>query len=243
MYYYIFQSPKKYSENKTHERIKNILTVLGISGETTLVSPARSASELALMGVEKGYSTIVAIGSDEVINEVASSICGSGAVLGIIPIEASEDINQLVGTNNIKDACEALQKRRLKTINMGYIEPDINFLTKITLVSSKNKPLSIQAEINDYYFETSADKVIIDHNLGVHMYTYNEKKFLDNLLSFFGNKNEIKDYSYFNAERLSLRTHEIIPIKIGDLKVAKTPIVAYRRPKALKIIKFYSKIK
>lgn len=241
MYYYIFQSPKKYSEGKTHERIKNILTVLGISGETTLVSPARSASELALMGVEKGYSTIVTIGSDEIINEVASSICGSGAVLGIIPIDASADINNLVGTNDIKKACESLKRRRLKTINMGFIEPDINFLTKVTIEA--NKTLSVQSEINDYYFETSADKIVIDHNLGVKMYTFKEKGFLDNLFSFMGNNDNTRYFSFFNAERLRLRTHEIIPVKIGDLAVAKTPIVAYRRPKALKIIKFCSKIK
>lgn len=241
MYYYIFQSPKNYSENKTHERIKNILTVLGISGEIATVSPARSASELALMGVEKGYSTIVSVGSDEIINEAASSICESGAVLGIIPIEASDDINELVGTKDIKSACESLKSRRLKTINMGYIEPNINFLTKIFIKS--NKRLSVQAEINDYYLEAKADEIVIDHDLGVRLVSYNEKGFLDNFLGMFGNKNDISDESYFNAERLRLRTHEILPVKIGDSQVAKTPIVAYRRPQALKIIKFYSKIK
>lgn len=241
MYYYIFQTPKKYSENKLHERIKNILTVLGISGETTLVSPARNATELALMGVEKGYSTIVAIGADEIINEVASSIFGSGAVLGIIPIEASNDIHNLIGTNDVKKSCEALKKRKIKIINMGYIEPDINFLTKVIIKS--NKILSIQAEINNFYFETSADKIVIDHNLGVDLYTYKDKGFLDNFLSFFSEKESIKHHSHFNTHRLRLRTHEIIPVKIGNLIVSKTPIVAYRRPKALKIIKYYSKIK
>lgn len=241
MYYYIFQSPKKYSENKIHERIKNILTVLGISGEITIVSPARSATELALMGVEKGYSTIVTVGSDEIVNEVASSICGSGAVLGVVPVEATEDIHDLIGTKDIKEACESLKKRKLKTINMGFIEPDTNFLTRVYIES--NKRLSIQAEINDFYFESNADKIIINHDLHVKLINFKEKGFLDNLFDMFGNKSNIENYSSFNAERLRLRTHEIIPVKIGNSTITKTPIVVYRNPEALKIIKFYSKIK
>ncbi len=193
------------------------------------------------MGVEKGYSTIVAVGSDEVINEVASSICDSGAVLGVIPIDASSDIVNLVGAKDIKNCCESLKKRRLKTINMGYIEPNINFLTKVEISSKKR--LSVQAEINEYYFETSADKVIIDHNLGVDLFNYKEKGFIENFLGFFGSNDNIQYHSHFNAERLRLRTHEIIPVKIGSASVAKTPIVAYKRPRALKIIKFYSNIK
>jgi len=242
MYYYIFESPKNYAENKIHERIKNILTVLGISGETAIVTPARNASELSIMGLEKGYSTIVAVGKDELINEVASNIYGSGAVLGIIPINASNEINNLVGSDDLKKNCEALQKRFLDSVNIGYLEPGINFLTKLTI--SSTKPLSVQAEINDFYFESKANEIVIDSNLNIFLRSENIKKGF--FASFFSPTSDNKDSivnSFFHANRLRLRTHEILPVKIGELAVAKTPIVAYRRPEPLKIIKYYSKIK
>lgn len=242
MYYYIFQSPKNYSESKLHEKIKQHLTMLGLSGETTIVSPARNASELALMGIEKGYSTIVAIGSDEIINEVASNIVGSGAVLGIIPIGASTEIIDLMGTSDIKDATISLQKRSLAEVNMGYLEPGVNFLTSLTI--SHGKKMSIQAEINDFYIESSTDAIKIDNNLNVNIIS-NKKDggFWKSIGSFFGKKEnpEVLN-SIFNAHTLKLRTHKILPVKIGSLVVAKTPITAYRKPEALKIIRFRSKI-
>ncbi len=239
MYYYIFGSPKNYSENKLQEKIKLQLTTLGISGETTLVSPARSASELALMGVEKGYSTIVAVGGDELVNEVASNIQGRDVVLGVIPINTSDDIYNLVGTADYKQACEGLKKRRLKTINMACLEPNVNFLTKIVI--QNNKKLSIKAEIDDFYFTAQAEKIIIDHNLNVELINSNESKSFFSVFSKLWSNNEnINNNSYFNATRLKLRTHEILPVKIGDLTVSKTPITAYKKPDALKIIKNYS---
>lgn len=241
MYYYIFQSPRNYSENKIHEQIKNMLTILGISGENTTVSPARTATELALMGIGKGYSTIVAIGGDELINEVASNIQGSGAALGIIPINASLDIIKLINTSNFKEACEALQKRYLENINMGYLDPGINFLTNISI--NIGKTLNIQAEINNFYFETKASKIIIDNNLCVQI--FNEQVKQGFFASLFGNnKNNLQnnENSIFYGNKIRLRTHEIVPVKIAELTVAKTPIILYKKNNALKIIKFYSKI-
>lgn len=242
MYYYIFDSPKNYSESKLHERIKQHLTLLGISGETTLVSPARSASELAVMGVEKGYSTIVAVGGDELINEIGSNIQGRDVVLGIIPINTSDDILNLIGTNDFKEACKGLQKRHLKQINMGCLEPNVNFLTKVTIET--NKPLSVQAEIDDFYFVTQTQKIVIDHNLGVHLINAPKQSgFFDSILNLWSKAELPNHNSYFNATRLRLRTHEIVPVKIGNLTVSKTPIVAFKKPEALKIIQNYSIMK
>jgi hypothetical protein len=241
MYYYIFQSPKNNTEKKLHERIKNILTVLGISGENALVSPARTAEELAIMGVEKGYSTIVAVGSDDIVNIVASSIYQSDAILGVIPINASHDIHQLITTDDIKKSCEALQKRTLKSVNIGHVEPNINFLTK--LVISSKKTLSIAAEIDDFYFETYADKIEIDNDLNVKLFNYAKKGFFNNLFGILSKKGNLEHFSFFNANILRLRTHEIIPVKIGEHTITKTPIVAYKKQKDLKIIKYSSRIK
>lgn len=242
MYYYIFDSPKNYSENKTHERIKNNLTLLGISGETTIVSPARSATELTMMGIEKGYSTIIAIGSDEIINEVASNLAGTDTVFGIIPINASKEVGNIFGSFDINSACDALQKRRLEIINMGYLEPNVNFLTSI-YIDSPNKPLSIQAEFDNYYLESSANKIRINNNLEVDLIQYEKPQGFFNQFFGINNREKKNNQSHFNVERIRLRTHEILPVKIGNMQIAKTPIVVYKRPQALKIIKHYAKLK
>lgn len=242
MYYYIFQSPKNSSEQKIHEKIRQLTTLLGISGESSIVSPARTATELTVIGLEKGYSTIVAVGSEELVNEVASTVSQTEAVLGIIPINSNEKLNEIIGTDDFKFACEALQKRNIASVNMGYLDPGINFLTNLNINS--DKALSVQAEIDGFYISTKANAINIDNNLTVKLFIKKEEKgLLGNLFNFFKNTEKEKYDSIFFANKLKMRTNEIISVKIGNLIVAKTPIIAYRKPEALKIIKFHSKIK
>lgn len=241
MYYYIFDSPKTRQQKNQQERIKNILGFLGITGEIARVSPARTVEELANMGLEKGYSTIVAVGGDELVNQVGSMLAGSEAVMGIIPIDASIDIVNLVGTNDLKIACEILQKRPLRYIDMARIEPNTHFLTQAVIESKKL--LQVQAEINNFYLEAKVSKIIIDYKLGV--YLFDESKNKNWVANFFGlsvgDKNN-KNQSYFSAKKLRLRTNEITPVKIGTVTIAKTPIAATQEPKALKIVSACAKI-
>lgn len=235
MYYYIFDSPKNRNQRNQQERIKNILGFLGITGEIAKISPARTVEELTTMGLEKGYSTIVAVGADELVNQVGSLVARTEAVLGIIPIEASSDIINLIGTSDIKTACEILQKRPLRYIDMARIEPAMRFLTKASINSSKL--LQIQAEINDFYLETQATKILIDYNLGIHFIDESRKEgWWQSFFGFDSKKNSNNKYSFFAAKKLRLRTHEIVPIKIGNIIIAKTPIAAEREKRALKII-------
>lgn len=242
MYYYIFESAKNSSEQKNQEKIKQILIMLGISGETVLVSPARTATELTIMGLEKGYSTIVAVGSEELVNEIGSTIAQSDAVLGIIPTNYSEELKSIIGTDDIKLACEALQKRHLVTINMGYLDPGINFLTSLSIQSPK--PLTMQAEIDDFYISTKINRININNNLITKIFSNKKQEgFLNNIFNIFNEPKKNNCDSIFYANKIRLRTSEITPVKIGNLVVAKTPIIVYRKPEALKIIKFRSKIK
>lgn len=235
MYYYIIDIPKNKSDRNQQERIKNILSLLGISGEIAKVSPARTVAELAAMGVEKGYSTIVAIGGDELVNQVASIIANTDSVLGIIPVNASTSVTNLIGTNDVKKACEILQKRNLHPIDMACIEPSKRFLTQAMIESPRI--LQVQAEIDKYYLETQANKIIIDYNLGVHFINETQSgSWLKNLFGFSSSSKDSQSHSFFPAHKLRLRTHEIVPLKIGQITIAKTPIVAHQEPGVLKII-------
>ncbi len=64
MYYYVVDPPNNAQTPKIAQRLQELITPLGISGEIGIASPARSAEELTYMGVDKGYTTIIAVGGD-----------------------------------------------------------------------------------------------------------------------------------------------------------------------------------
>jgi len=74
MYYYIFESPKNSRERQLFEKIRDVARTFGIAGEITQSSPARTPDELTKMGLEKNYSTIIAIGTNSHINKIITRI-------------------------------------------------------------------------------------------------------------------------------------------------------------------------
>ena len=114
MYYYIFDI-KKCKKRSQVEAIKSQLIELGISGEYTYISSAQSAEELALLGLRRGYSTIIVAGSDDSINAVANVMIGQKEAMGVIPLQASKAICHLVGTSSVTEAIESLQNRHRQT--------------------------------------------------------------------------------------------------------------------------------
>ena len=85
MYYYIFDV-RKCKNRRQIETIKDHLSDLGISGEFAVPDRIRPARDLAEQGVFKGYSTIVAIGADDLIDEVASVMLSKQQVFGVVPL-------------------------------------------------------------------------------------------------------------------------------------------------------------
>lgn len=235
-------SPKNPSDKKTQEKIKDYLGLLGIAGETVLVSPARSAEELTSMGLEKKYSTIVAIGGDRLVNKIATLIQGTDTVLGVIPIEASEIIQNLIGTNDIKQACENLRFRKLKEVNLAHIEPNKYYLTDALIIN--DKPFNAQVTIDDFYFEAQATEINVDANLNLTIKDQPAQNgFMQKLFGFLGGKeNQVNNISSFHGKKIKINTSELLPVIIDAEIVAKTPIAVKIKQKALKIITGRDKI-
>lgn len=88
-----------------------------------LTSNPKEATDLTKKAIEKGYSTIVAVGGDGTINEVAIGILESGeGTLGIIP---SGTGNDLARTLNIPfdpiEAMDTIIKGNKKQIDIGFV--------------------------------------------------------------------------------------------------------------------------
>lgn len=241
MYYYIMEQPKSRSISKTQEYIRDLLGILGIAGETVTVSPARTVEELVEMGFSKKYSTIVAVGADRHINKIASLIQNRSCALGIIPVKATEIIYHLIGTEEIKLACQILKYRKLKEINLGLIEPNKYFLTQAEISLKKSTEVLITV-INDnfdsYEVQATMTEMILSRNL--YLYFNDESQgpgFISQAWNWLvGKKIKTNFPSLLRGKKMKIETPEPIPVLIDQEIVAKTPIVATLRPKALKII-------
>lgn len=142
MYYYIFEPTKNPKEIKIQEEIKIKLQTLGIVGECVTLSLAEEPRDLARVGLRKNYSTIVAVGSDRLINEIASGLLETGAVLGIIPTEEFSLFHPVLGTDNYLDACDILPQRKVITIDCGLINSSKIFVSEVKVKPKKELALS-----------------------------------------------------------------------------------------------------
>ena len=168
MYYYIFEPTKNPKELKVQDEIKVKLQTLGIVGESVTLSLAEEPRDLARVGLRKNYSTIVACGSDRLINEVGSGLIESGAVLGAIPLKENSAFHAILGTTNYLEACDILPQRKVLTIDCGLINSSKIFITEVTVKPKKELSLSDSGLIivnfdGDFQAETKLCDIIVSN--------------------------------------------------------------------------------
>ncbi|OGD60853.1 hypothetical protein A3A71_02995 [Candidatus Berkelbacteria bacterium RIFCSPLOWO2_01_FULL_50_28] len=234
MYYYILESPDSRGVRQTYQRLRDILTNLGIAGEMVASSPARTPEELAAMGLEKSYSTIVAVGGDHFINQIARSVVGR-AVLGIVPINASRQVTDLIGATSIRDAAESLRQRRLTQTSIAVAEPDVViFLDAVIEVPKLAKAsLVVDGKMRAFaYF----NRLIITRGLEIKLessHSVEQKK----IFGLFGTGGKvIKSESFFHGRSVRVVTDPELPLMVAGEPIAKTPLQFKLIPDALKVI-------
>jgi len=123
MYCYLYD--EYIQENKRFERelskIENRLTDLGIAGKVSRLALFRNAEEMIRDEIERGVSTIVAVGNDETVRKVIDVVADSDVVLGIIPIGPHNELARLIGIPEGVDACDVLSARRVERIDLGTV--------------------------------------------------------------------------------------------------------------------------
>ena len=225
------------------EKIKNTLGDLGIAGETVVPTPARTIEELTNLGIIKGYSTIVAVGSEKLVNTVATTIIdhkeANDVVLGVVPEDNTSLIAKKIGVNEDKNACQTLKFRKLSTFDVALIEPNHYFITEAEITSTK----TVQAYLSTPHIKAlvSFNKITIRPGLEIEIHDNSGKRKGGN---FFGwltgsSKKVEKDiyYSYITAKKMKIEAiNTILAAKVENEVIAKTPIVCQTKPKALKII-------
>ncbi len=90
---------------------------------------AGHARELALEALAEGYDIVTAVGGDGSINEVASALIGTKAILGIIPAGSGNGLAMHLGYGrDVEGAVRKLNTAQEKTIDVGLMngQPFIN---------------------------------------------------------------------------------------------------------------------
>lgn len=90
---------------------------------------AGHAKTLALEAVAEGYEIVVAVGGDGSINEVASALLGTEAVLGIVPAGSGNGLAMHLGYGrDIDEAVKKINTAEVRLIDIGMMngQPFIN---------------------------------------------------------------------------------------------------------------------
>lgn len=234
MYYYILEAPPNRAARQLYERLRDTLTNLGISGEMVLASPARTPAELAVTGIERGYSTIVAVGGDGHIGQVATSILGR-AVLGVVPINATKQVTDLIGSATIHEAAEALKKRRLNSVGTVMIGESSPIFLDGVIESEKLAKVSLIID-NKLRVFAYFNRIVVNRSLEISLESTHltEPKKLFGLFNVGGDV--IKSESLFHGRSIRLMTDPELPLSVGGKVISNTPLSFRLVPESLKVI-------
>ena len=87
------------------------------------------ATDVAKMGIEAGFTHIVAMGGDGTVNEVVNGLLGSNAVLGVLPARTGNDFIRMLGIPaNPLEAIDTLLANDTTTIDLGCVDEDRCFI-------------------------------------------------------------------------------------------------------------------
>ncbi len=234
MYYYILESPANRATRQTYQKLRDILTNLGIAGEMVAASPARTPEELTVMGIEKGYSTIVAVGGDHHINQVATTLLDR-AVLGVVPINASRQVTDLIGVTDIRSAAETLKHRRLTTLSTAYIEPDLLLFLDAEIVAQGHAKISLVIE-NKVRAFAYFDRAVVNRALEVRLESVHVTEPKKILGLFKSGGTVVRSESLFHGKSMTIRTDPELPLLVAGQPIAKTPCNLRLLPESLKVI-------
>jgi hypothetical protein len=248
MYYYIFDI-KRCKKRATIEAIKSALLELGISGEYNYISNASPAEQLVDLGLNRGYSTVVGVGSDDLINSVANRMVGRKEAMGVIPLEISKPMSVLLGLDSWREACEALRFRRIKEMYVGRTANGEHFLTEVHIDTSR--PVDLTIEFKNYIVQVLAKNFMVSNyypgikkfgqdylNIVIESQPPASSSLMDQFKSIFSTKvtSDAKAISMIHARSMRVFTKKPVPIIAGDKMIAKTPQLIESSDEMLRLI-------
>lgn len=250
MYYYVFEHNQSGLSKGLGRNIKDLIAQTGIAGETVSPSPARTLEELTQIGIDKGYSTVVAVGSDSHANQVASALLRARhpqdqkIVFGVVPVDYKQGyLAELIGVNSLAAAIDSLKFRKLSELSVGAIDPNIYFILPAQI--SFAKTTSIQIVAPDFETVLTATDVNITKDLLLIAYDSN---FTGSALArawawLLGKQTANRSQTVLRQDKFTIAAGDSHPVTVAGQIVAKTPVSIRRARKALHFIVSRDRIK
>lgn len=248
MYYYIFDI--RQCKNKAHaEKIKDYLAELGISGEYVFPSLVRTSKELVKDAIQRNFSTIVAVGNDSLINTVASELVGTKVAFGIVPLNASPEINNLVNGADWRSATKNLRYRKIEEVRLGRFENGQHFLISAELKIIH--PVNVTLEFDGFIAQARAKKLVIfnlhptaktgmENLLDILLISEAEREArpISRILKYLdiSSSNDSLNTSRFKVPRLRIFSHKNLSFVINKENVATTPQLITSSQEVLRLI-------
>lgn len=109
-------------KEKLITKLKSLIQSEGVSAQVYLTSSRSDTIEKAAQAVRKNLHTVVAVGGDGTINDVASQLVGSQTALGIIPMGSGNGLSrELKIPFDLEKAFKMILRNRIKIIDTGMV--------------------------------------------------------------------------------------------------------------------------
>lgn len=117
---YLF-NPEAKRAQKLKSKIKATLEDLKLPGEFVEVLKKDDLKTIVPEAIERGYSTIVTIGGDGMINRVIPYIMNTEVSLGVIPIGETNFLANIIGIKSWQQGCESLVTNKTIPLGIGIV--------------------------------------------------------------------------------------------------------------------------
>jgi YegS/Rv2252/BmrU family lipid kinase len=109
-------------KEKLITKLKTLIQSEGVSAQVYLTSSRTDTIEKAAQAVHEKLHTVVAVGGDGTINDVASQLVGSQTALGIIPMGSGNGLSrELKIPFDLEKAFKLILRNRIKMIDTGMV--------------------------------------------------------------------------------------------------------------------------
>jgi diacylglycerol kinase family enzyme len=129
---------------KLLEQLETRLTDLGIGGKIYRLGPMTRLNDMAREELAHHPKTLVAVGGDVLISQLAGLVVGSNIPLGVIPVGKSM-IADAFGIT-LENACRILAARRIVNLDIGRVDDKHSFVCR-ALINANNPSLSLDSEL------------------------------------------------------------------------------------------------
>ena len=222
-----FLNEKKYQS--VIAKIETRITDLGLNGKIIRLGVMNSIYNAIENEIKKGAKTIIAVGNDNLLNQVINSVIKSSLInktiqvpIGFIPVgKNNNELSKFLGIDYDDNACDILSARRIKQLSLGKINDlfflfNVSITTKDTIINiDKNFSIEIKKEgiINIINTSLESDNEVKNNSL---------KLFIQTKKSGLFRKNK-HDQSNFIFNNLILLNKKL-PVKIDNSLEIQTPV-------------------